>query len=31
MLFDIASIFGSYFVGKMMMYDKVTCKRFGFD
>ena len=31
MLFEFASIFGSYFVGKMMMYDKATCARFGVD
>jgi hypothetical protein len=31
MLFEFASIFGSFFVGKMMMYDKATCARFGVD
>lgn len=31
MLFDLTSILGSYLIGKMMMYDKATCKRFGFD
>jgi hypothetical protein len=31
MLFEFSSIFGSYFVGKMMMYDKATCSRFGVD
>ena len=31
MLFEFASIIGSLIVGKFMMYDKVTCVRFGVD